>query len=155
MLETLTTELAREKFTDIVSKETLENYIKKNFNPETLVADSNSMSNQWLVVYVDDQPAGYARLTTIGKRPESIANRGIVRIADFGILKKYSDSGAHESLLEKCLTVCKRYEAIWINEFKENKTIDFFKNNGFILQDEENEYDELYLASVCLIRERS
>jgi len=42
----------------------LKNYIAENFSEKNLLVEGNSMSNQWLVVYADDEPAGYARITS-------------------------------------------------------------------------------------------
>lgn len=66
----LTKALAIEKYSSILEEKLLTRYIAQNFNKEALIAETNNMSNQWLVVYVDDQPAGYARITSKGKRPD-------------------------------------------------------------------------------------
>lgn len=148
-LSMLTRELAIEKFSAIIDQRMLADYIATNFNEKVLVSELNSMSNQWLVVYVDDNPAGYARITSKGKKPESLDNKRSVRIADFGVLKKYPEQ-AISSLLEKCLTVCKSYEGVWINEYLQNPLIEFFENKGFSKQPETFQLDELPLESVCL-----
>lgn len=151
-LEQLTVALAREQFSALLSPAILEKYIAKHFNHKTLLAEINSMSNQYLVVYVDDQPAGYARITSKGERPDEIINKRALRIANFGVLEKYQASPARESLLEKCLSVCKKYDAAWITEFRENPMIGFFKSNGFVsAQNELVECDEIFLPSIQLI----
>lgn len=148
-LAMLTRELAIEKFSAIIDQRMLADYIATNFNEKVLVSELNSMSNQWLVVYVDDNPAGYARITSKGKKPVSLDNKRSVRIADFGVLKKYPEQ-AISSLLEKCLTVCKSYEGVWINEYLQNPLIEFFESKGFSKQPETFQLDELPLESVCL-----
>ncbi len=90
------------------------------------MVEVNSMSNQWLVVYVDDKPAGFARITSKGERPKAIAQKRIIRIADFGIIEAYTDPAVRQSLFDKCLSICKSYEVIWINEYSENPLINFF-----------------------------
>ncbi len=110
------------------------------------------MSNQWLVVYVNEQPAGYARITSKGKRPEIVAHKRAIRIADLGILKAYEDPAIKRSLFDKCLSVCRSYEATWINEYIEDPCITFFESEGFIRQHGAPEMDELPLPSVYLIK---
>lgn len=115
------------------------------------MAEVNSMSNQWLVVYVDDYPAGYAKITSKGKKPVILDNKRAIRIADFGILKKYAEPIVWNALLEKCLNVCKSYDGTWINEYVQNPLLDFFESKGFVRQPEACQLDELPLASVYLI----
>lgn len=150
VLVMLTRQLAIEKFSAIADGSMLDQYIDKNFNKKVLVAELNSMSNQWLVVYVNDQPAGYARITSKGKKPALLDNKRSVRIADFGVLKIYPEQ-VKNSLLEKCLTVCKPYEGIWVNEYVHNPLIEFFEKNGFFKQQQPAQLDELALESVYLI----
>lgn len=87
----ITTTTARERFKGKVPDQELENYISANFNKDALMIELNSMSNQYLMVYADDEPAGYARVTSKGTRPEFFAKKTLARIADFGVLTKYSD----------------------------------------------------------------
>lgn len=148
----LTQTIAREKFTSLLSKEQVENYLSANCSEKALIVEINSMSNQWLVVYADDQPAGYARITSKGEKPETITRRRTIRIADFGILKEAKDPAIIRSLFDKCLTICKSYEAVWINEYIQNPLIGFFESEGFAKQDGDFKMDELPLPSVCLIR---
>lgn len=149
----LTQTIARQKFSSLLPKEEVENYLSENFSEKTLIVEINSMSNQWLVVYADDKPAGFARITSKGERPKDIAQKRAIRIADFGIIKEYADPAISQSLLAKCLSVCKSYEAVWMNEYLENSFIDFFESEGFARQEGTAELDELQLRSVFLIKQ--
>jgi hypothetical protein len=148
----LTREIATEKFSHLLNEQTLEKYIATNFNRERLIVEVNSMSNQWLVVYVDDEPAGYARITSKGKAPAALDNNRVIRIADFGILNKYQDPAVRHSLFDKCIMVCKPYEALWINEYAENPLLNFFETAGFVRQEMKGQMDELPLSAVYLIK---
>lgn len=148
---TLTRELAKEKFSSVLDQKILEEYIDKHFNKMHLVAEMNDLSNQWLVIYVNNNPVGYVKITSNGKKPQSLKNKRAVRIADFAILAKYPEFEIKSSLLEKCLLVCRHHEAVWINEFVANPYIDFFESKGFQRQSEDFQHDELALPSVCLV----
>ncbi|ACU64097.1 GNAT family N-acetyltransferase [Chitinophaga pinensis] len=148
----LTKALAIEKYSSILEEKLLTRYIAQNFNKEALIAETNNMSNQWLVVYVDDQPAGYARITSKGKRPGILDGKRAIHIADFGVLQKYTEAAVKDSLIEKCLIVCRSFEGIWINEHSSSPLIGFFESNGFFPQKETFQLDELPISSVCLIR---
>jgi len=149
----LTKEVAKEKFSDVLEAHVLEQYITASFNEKSLIIEVNSMSNQWLVVYADEEPAGYARITSKGKRPERFDSKRMIRIADFGLLKKYDDPAIRQSLFDKCISVCKSYEVLWINEYLKNPIIDFFENEGFVREKGSYQHDELPLSTVCLIKE--
>src|SRR4051812_38470118 len=77
----LTTAIARGKFTGKVPEQELEDYINVNFNRDSLMIELNSMSNQYLIVYADDEAAGYARVTSKGVRPDLFENKTLARIA--------------------------------------------------------------------------
>jgi hypothetical protein len=155
LLKDLTRKLAREKFAKIVAPETLENYIHAHFNRPALLAESNNISTQWLVVYVNGDPAGYARITSSGKRPKEMYHKTMMRIADFAVLNRYHSIAALESLYQKCLNAGKGYQAIWINEYKESPYVRFFESMGFAKQDGEAESDELPIPSVYLVKEQN
>ena len=149
----LTRELAREKFAALLDEKTLNSYIDKNFNPAMLIAETNSLSNQWLVVYVDDTPAGYARITSKGNRPERLVGKRATRIADFGVLHKYQEPVVRDALFEKCLQVCGAVEGIWITDYAENPLISYFESKGFSRQETVEQPEELPIQYVSLIKE--
>jgi len=148
----LTKKLAEEKFLGLLEPDRLATYITNNFNEKTLVTELNSMSSQWLVVYVDQKPVGYARVTSKGKKPISLENKRAIRIADFAILKEYSATEIRQTLFEKCLSISRHLDGVWINEYIPNPFIEFFEDNGFARQAETCLSDELELPSICLVR---
>jgi len=149
----LTQAIAREKFLPLLSGDQVEIYVSAHCSEQTLTAEVNSMSNQWLVVYVKDQPAGFARITSKGERPGMMRQKRVIRLADFGVLQAYDHLSVRQSLLNKCLAVCKSYEAVWINEYTENPYLSLFESAGFIRQAGTNERYELPLVAVVLIKE--
>jgi len=148
----LTRELAKEKFASILDINTLTEYIDGQYNRKYLVSELNNISNQWLVVYVDDIAVGYTKITSRGKVPSLLTNMRALRIADFSILEKYPEPEIRESLFTKCLSLCRHTKGVWINEYIGNPMIEFFKSKGFIQQADDYEFDEIALPSVCLIR---
>lgn len=148
----LTQTIAREKYLPLIAKAQVENYLSAHFSEKALMVEVNSMSNQWLVVYINDQPAGFARITSKGERPAALSQKRAIRIADFGILEEYTDQAIRQSLFDKCLSVCKPYEATWINEYAQNPFISFFELAGFSKQEEAADHYELPMPSVYLIR---
>lgn len=153
----LTRELATEKFASILEARVIAAYINKHFDRKYLVSEMNSMSNQWLVVYADNLAVGYAKLTSIGKTPELLAEKRALRIADFSILEKFSAPEIQNSLFEKCLSLCKHVEGIWVNEYIGNPIITFFESKGFERLSGTFQFDDIALPSACLtyLKERT
>jgi len=153
MMHALTKAIAREKFSALLPENVLERYISDNFNEHELKDEMNSMSNLWLTAYSGTEPAGYARITSKGKRPESLGDKRFIRLADYGILNKFNDTATRQSLFNKCLSACQSYEGIWLNEYAENPLLAFFENNDFIRRQDTNNNFELPLPSVYLVRD--
>jgi hypothetical protein len=150
----LTSAIAREKFAGKVCDQELEDFIKANFKREALVTELNSMSNQYLIVYADDEPAGYARVTSKGIRPEIFDNKTLARIAEFGVLAKYTDPLIGKSLFEKCLSISTMQQVIWISEFENNPYLELFESYGFKRNTAIIVPQELPLQPVYLVKER-
>ncbi|MDQ0640284.1 hypothetical protein QF042_003849 [Pedobacter sp. W3I1] len=146
--------LAREKFSGKIVDEQLEEYIQANFNKETLRAELNSMSNQYLIVYVDNEPAGYSKITSKGLRPEIFEHRTMAKITDFGVLKRYADPMIRKSLFDKSLMITTMQQVIWISDH-ENENIVFFETFGFKKDTRINITGELALQTVNLVKENS
>ena len=150
----ITAAAAREKFVGKVPEQELERYINENFNRQVLMTELNSMSNQYLVVYADDEPAGYARVTSKGVRPDFFDGKTLVRIADFAVLAKYSDPLIKQSLFEKCISISNMQQVVWISEFEGSSYLDFFEGYGFKITPEIKTPPEFSLTPVNLIKEK-
>jgi hypothetical protein len=151
----LTAASAREKFAGKIPDQELEDYINSNFNKDALMVELNSMSNQYLIVYADDEPAGYARVTSKGARPEIFEGKTLARIADFSVLAKYNDPLISKSLFEKCLAISTKQQVVWISEYESNPYLAFFESYGFKRNADITAPQQLSLAPVYLVKEKA
>jgi hypothetical protein len=152
-LHFLTAATARDQFAGSIPDLEVEEHITRRFNKDALIADLNNLSNQYLVVYADNEPAGYALMTTKGARPDLFLNRTMAKIADFSVLVKYNDPAISRSLLEKCLSVTKLQQVIWINVFEDHPYMSLFENYGFKTTNAITLPTDRLLPSVHLIKE--
>jgi len=143
---------AREKYKGKVPEAELEAWIEKSFNDPTLRAELNNISNQYLVVHVNDQIAGYARITTKGERPAFFDGSSVVRIADFAVLQKFDETEAKQRLFQKCLQLCNTQQTVWISEFESHPDLDFFTGYGFVKNPAITGANELGLPMVYLVK---
>ncbi|SFO54554.1 spermine/spermidine N-acetyltransferase [Chitinophaga sp. YR627] len=144
---------AREKFSGKVPETEITAYIERNFSDHTLRGELNNISNQILVVFVDGEVAGYARVTTKGERPEIFQGKSVARIADFSVLERYHETATRKQLFEKCLCICKTKQVIWISEHEGTADMDLFTANGFIRSTAISGVNDLGLPLVYLIKE--
>lgn len=149
----LTRTIALEKYAHLVNEEVMEDYIFRHYNDKQIIDEMNSFGNQWLVVYVDELAAGYAFVTTQGKRPELLEDKKAVCIADFCILKEYLSSEAKQSLLNKCLTISKGYESLWLREQIDSPLISFFEAHGLQTIAEQNDFIHPDIRMSYMIKE--
>ncbi|NML39449.1 N-acetyltransferase [Chitinophaga sp. G-6-1-13] len=152
-LFSLITGLAREKYGQLLSAAQLDDYLSK-FTPQQLTSDINNFSNQWLMVYADNEPAGYALITSAGKRPDMPTEKKVKRLAGFGVLKQYADSGCAAALLKKCLVVGQSYDALWMHEYAGNPMLPYLEENNFRQTGQQDELEDLPLQGVYLIRRK-
>ncbi|MBB2151610.1 GNAT family N-acetyltransferase [Pedobacter gandavensis] len=132
LLQMLGEKRGQEKYASILDTTQLENYLYDKFNTATIINNLNTFSNQLIVVYVADQPAGYAYLSGNGNVPDDLQDKRMIHLEDFEVLQEYQGSGAKEVLMEKCLSVGKSYEAIKIREnAEEMEMIAFYEQYGF------------------------
>lgn len=151
----ITTAIAGERFKGKVPDQEFENYINTNFSRDALMVELNSMSNQYLMVYADDEPAGYVRVTTKGTRPDFFAKKTLARIADFGILARYSDPLISKSLFEKSLSVSNMQQVVWISEFEGSPYLDLFESYGFKRNADISIPQALSIRPVYLVKEKA
>lgn len=129
LLQMLGEKRGQEKYAGVFDTSQLENYLYDKFNTATIVSNLNTFSNQLIVVYVEDQPAGYAYFSGNGAVPEELKDKRVVHLVDFELLDQYKESGAREFLMEKCLNVCKSYEALKVSAAPE--MVAFYEQYGF------------------------
>lgn len=149
----LTHTLAAEKFSGLLPAPELKKYTDL-YTQQRLAAAVNNFSNQWLIVYVDDKPAGYALITSAGKKPDSITGNKAKRLADFGVLQQYAGTACKQVLMDKCLLVSKAYDVLWLHEYAQSPLLPFFEENGFHRDGQAAALDELPLPAVFLIKEK-
>jgi hypothetical protein len=145
----------REKYRGKVAEDQLETFIRNKFDNDVLHAEMNNLSNQYIVVYADGVPAGYARVTSKGIRPQIFAKRTLVRIADFRVLDKFNELKIKKSLFDKCVSVCNAQQVIWISECRDNTDLGFFESYGFKKNEEIDEPHELGLNATYMVKDKT
>jgi len=121
-----------EKYGALLNKEQLADYLFDQYNRDAIISNLNTFSNQLIVVYEEEQPAGFAYLTGKGAVSESFSDRRVFHIGAFEILNAFKESGVREALMDKCMMICKSYDALQLMErADETDMIAFYEQYGF------------------------
>ncbi|MEI7489394.1 MAG: hypothetical protein WCJ72_18665 [Chryseobacterium sp.] len=121
----------RHIYKEHIPLDTIENFIKKHFDHRKMINILNDLSNQLIMVFVDDQPAGYCLFKSGSSYSDLSEGKKMTELMEFGILPEY-DSEVRLSLWNKVKSAIKFTESIWINIDQNSPHLQFFNDNGFI-----------------------
>lgn len=149
-------DLARRTIAERLSAQTevteLEKYIESRYNTQTIISGLNDFSNQCIVVYFDDKPAGFAYFSDKAQKPDFLQEKRTKHLAQFEILDVFKNTGAAEILLEKCIYLSKAYHALWFEEPVNNPMSELFKSHGFVIEKPANPMSGLPVQSALLVK---
>nr|WP_314495729.1 hypothetical protein [uncultured Chryseobacterium sp.] len=122
----------RHSYSRAVSSELIENYIRENFDRRKMINILNDFSNQVIMVYADQQPAGYCFFKS-GSSYREDTEQKMTEITELIILSEYDLPEIKKSLWNKVKTAIQFTENIWINLYDLDKQIPFLEENKFLL----------------------
>lgn len=134
----------RNTYKENIPQDTIENYIKEHLDHRKMINVLNDLSNQLIMVYVDEQAVGYSLLKSSSSYSGSPEGKKMTKITDFGILPEYDTPEVRSSLWQKSRSAINFTDAIWINLNQNNLYVEFFKELGFIfVKDNVSEYFDI------------
>ncbi|MDQ6479340.1 GNAT family N-acetyltransferase [Dyadobacter sp. LHD-138] len=133
-LQDLARTTIKERFTGQIDTNELENYIESRYNTQTIISELNDFSNQCIIVYFDDKPAGFAYFSDKGQKPDFLTAKRTKHLVQFEILSVFKNTGAAEMLLEKCINVSKTCAALWLEEPTDSPISGLLNANGFVIE---------------------
>ena len=123
-----------ETWKSVNTEEDLQMYIFKSFDIKNLSEEiKNSEVNTFLLAYVEDELAGYAKLRN-DRTYDKLKGKRSLEMERIYVLKKFQDQKIGKALMDESLSISKqgKYEVIWLGVNQENiKAIDFYKKYGF------------------------
>ena len=112
-------------FAESNSPENMNWFMNEKFTRENLIAEVGAPRNIFLLAYLNNIPAGYARIRTEEKAFE---------IARIYALKEFIGKGIGRALMEYCIRLAteNKKEFMWLGVWEHNPhAIRFYKNFGF------------------------
>ncbi len=123
-----------ETWKSVNTEEDLQLYMRKSFDLEKLKIELADLStNIFLLAYVNDELAGYAKLRNDRTYPQLEGTRPL-EMERIYVLKKFHDKKIGKALMDETINIAKegKYEWLWLGVNQENyKAINFYERYGF------------------------
>ena len=124
----------KETYAEFNTEENMDAYLAKHFMPQHIAAELlNAELNTFFITFVDEQPAGYVKLSTANI--QTTLNTGKpIEIERFYILKPFQEQKIGSTLMSYCLSNAIRngFDTLWLGVWKQNdKAVSFYERWGF------------------------
>lgn len=113
-----------------VSEEDIKSY-KSGIDPRKMINELNDLSNQLIMTYADQSPAGYSIIKSGSVYPGIADGKRATEIS-FVILPEFDSPELRLSLWKKCRSAINFTDEIWINMLSHDPLLAFLKELGFI-----------------------
>ncbi|MDR0228568.1 MAG: hypothetical protein LBI72_05835 [Flavobacteriaceae bacterium] len=124
----------KEMYQNIIAENLLQQYITEQTNHKNAILELNDLSTQMLTVFVDDIPVGYA-ITKQVPPPEILKEYKVINYSSFYFLPNYNTEDVKASLWNKCLSLTRSYQALWIEVLQQDPIIPYLQECGFTIEE--------------------
>ncbi|MBP6687467.1 MAG: GNAT family N-acetyltransferase [Lacibacter sp.] len=119
-----------EAFAKDNTKEDMEIFMSEQFTKEELMKEVELSEGIFMLAYINEEPAGYARLRV----KNNLAHEQAIEIARIYALDKAIGKGVGKALMLECINKANelKMKLIWLGVWKKNeRAIAFYKRWGF------------------------
>jgi len=115
------------------TKADMEKFMEEQFSREQLMEQVSEPGNIFLLAFMDDLPAGYARLKE-SDNPASLGTLNAMEISRIYVVNTAIGTGIGKALMNECIqfAIDRMKEVIWLGVWEQNlRAISFYKKFGF------------------------
>lgn len=115
------------------SAESLNDYLKSNFNAKKLADELNNPESHFFVAKAEDEVVGYLKVN-LGTAQTELANENALEVERIYVLDRYQGKSIGRGLLNKAIEVArqKAVEFVWLGVWENNtKAIGFYERMNF------------------------
>lgn len=141
----------KQMYGNIIEPLQLDTYIESQLDRRNAINELNDLNTQMIIVFVDNEPAGYAVMKSTFHQPKILSEKKAVQISSFFILQEYDTPETRQSLWQKCLSVTRSYHH-WIEVLQTNPLITFLESCEFKI-DEQLRMEPFDIPSYSMIRQ--
>ncbi|MES2646590.1 MAG: GNAT family N-acetyltransferase [Bacteroidota bacterium] len=109
-------------------------YTNENYNKERLEEEIDNPEVNYFIAYLDDQPAGFAKLRQPEETHEMLQHTRNIELERIYVLQSFKRSGIGKALIDTCIERSRKenFEVIWLGVWQQNqKAIKFYEKIGF------------------------
>lgn len=120
-------------FATFNSKEDMDDYLAKNFDPAQVLSELNDDRNTFLLAENKSEVIGYAKVRKSGV-PDEIRELNAIEIERVYAAKEYLGKKVGQTLISACESVARSYgfETVWLGVWEHNqRAISFYKKSGY------------------------
>ncbi len=120
-------------FAEFNTKEDMDKFMNESFSMESLIKEVSAPQNIFIVAVMDDELAGYAKLTESINPPE-LGNDSAIEIGRIYAAKKAIGHGVGKLLMQECISIAKEKnrKIVWLGVWEHNqRAISFYTKFGF------------------------
>ena len=133
LLATTGRETFEEAFASDNTPENMAIYLEKNFNKAKIIAEIKDSNTQFFIAYVDDKPAGYAKVR-INDEVKKVLKEKAIELERIYVSSSFQGKKVGASLLQSCLDHAGEngFQWIWLGVWENNhKAQNFYAKWGF------------------------
>jgi ribosomal protein S18 acetylase RimI-like enzyme len=134
LIATLSRRTFYDTFAEYNTAENMDLFLDVQFTHEQLMEEVGAPRNTFLLAYLDDSPAGYARLYDGSELPRELAGTSAIEISRIYCDLPAIGKGVGKALMDACLDIGRQKgkEWIWLCVWEHNRrAIDFYSKIGF------------------------
>lgn len=122
-----------EAFSEVNTKEDLENYLQSAFSLQQIKSEIEDDGNLFFLLFQNEEAVAYAKLNT-NEKVNTLEGKKIVQIQRIYARRKALGTGVGTLLMKQCIDEALRrgMEVIWLTVWQQNtRAIEFYKKWGF------------------------
>jgi len=123
----------KETFAADNSRENMDKFLNEQFTKGRLMMEVGEPENIFLLAYLDDELAGYAKLRD-GNRPDPLKDIPCLEIARLYVLEEMMGHGVGKQLMRNALDIAEELDKkmVWLGVWEKNqRAINFYTKFGF------------------------
>ncbi|MDN4494395.1 GNAT family N-acetyltransferase [Ureibacillus aquaedulcis] len=133
-LQEISIETFNETFKDQNSPENMKTYLERAFNLKQLEEELSNPFSQFLLLYFNEEVAGYLKVNTGDAQSEKIGDQSL-EVERIYIKSKFQKHGLGKYLLSQAIemAVALHKKEVWLGVWEKNENaIAFYKKMGFV-----------------------
>jgi len=134
IIQKISVQTFTDTFAAVNTAENMENYIRDNFNLETISSEINNPDSAFYIATFESETIGYLKIN-FGNAQTEKQKENTLEIHRIYVLETFHGKKVGQLLLEQAIKIAQEtdIDSIWLGVWEENhKALRFYTKNGFV-----------------------